>query len=681
MALSPEQLSPPSREQRVRRISRSQDDGPSPDLHLSNGHLPGLLSSGAATSSASSETSAAPPLYTLEPYERPPRRHRNRQSGGSPVAPASKRKRTVQLLPDALVPTVPHTKYYTIKSSTDANLRGLNIFKVDAELRAHLHGDPVSISDSPDGSITVEVRSADQGSLLLSLPSLVGESVTVGPHQRFNEVQGVVICDRLRGYSDEVVLAGLSAQGVTRVRRMLKRINGELTPTNAFILTFHGTSLPDRIRIRSGQLERVRPYVPLPRRCFNCQRFGHLGRACRSQTATCASCGRTAHGKDACATPAHCVNCSGAHPATDRSCPRYLLEKEILSLKTRDKLSFKDARERAMQLFLRPGITYASVLKAPLAATNSARIASASTSNTLSHPEVPVVFGRPPQQRERTERRNDHDRKFTFRRWDVRHDVHAGDTQRASAAAGSAASDTSTATSTFAVAADATSAVSADAAATSTVGAGGTAVVNSHAAVSLADPLHTQTSSVSVASSLPPPSPLPSSTSCHPPPPSPTPPVKPSRASSPATPPILRPQVHSPPSHLGLTQTTSSGSLSQGRRVSPSVDTPLRRVDGDVGACRLDVTFDTDTEEDVPLAASSTPCGRPPISPPPSIHSIENKEKPKFVKLSSLGRGSSRSPAGGGGPSSQKQPKSANPSHNRGSAGPKQTKKFKSWRT
>ncbi|CAN8025303.1 unnamed protein product, partial [Ixodes persulcatus] len=51
------------------------------------------------------------------------------------------------------------------------------------------------------------------------------------------------------------------------------------------------------------------PYVPNPRRCFKCQRFGHGSQNCRGK-ATCAKWGKNDHSADSCSNEAHCVNCT-----------------------------------------------------------------------------------------------------------------------------------------------------------------------------------------------------------------------------------------------------------------------------------------------------------------------------------------------------------------------------------
>ena len=98
--------------------------------------------------------------------------------------------------------------------------------------------------------------------------------------------------------------------------------------------------------MKAGYLHcRVRPYVPNPQRCFRCQRFGHGSRSCRGRN-TCAKCASTDHAADLCENEIKCANCDGAHPAYSRGCPICKQEKEILSLRAKDNLSYPEAKKR-----------------------------------------------------------------------------------------------------------------------------------------------------------------------------------------------------------------------------------------------------------------------------------------------------------------------------------------------
>lgn len=232
------------------------------------------------------------------------------------------------------------------------------------------------------GDLLVEVENGTQSAALLDLNKISEYRVSVTPHRTLNNCQGVISEDDLLESSNEEILEGLSSQGVTAVRRILLRKDGNERPTKHIVLTFSSTVLPQSIK--AGYLHcKVRPYVPNPRRCFKCQRFGHGSATCRGKT-TCAKCACTDHPTDTCgsSTP-KCINCTGAHPAYSRSCPKFKEEKEILTLKTKENLSYHEARKRFS--FLQGG-TYA---EAAVRGTRSLSKASVGTQYSLRDTECP----------------------------------------------------------------------------------------------------------------------------------------------------------------------------------------------------------------------------------------------------------------------------------------------------
>jgi hypothetical protein len=57
------------------------------------------------------------------------------------------------------------------------------------------------------------------------------------------------------------------------------------------------------------------------KRCFRCQRFGHLAWACK-ETPRCGHCAGQ-HERERCppGVRARCLDCNGEHPTGDRQCP------------------------------------------------------------------------------------------------------------------------------------------------------------------------------------------------------------------------------------------------------------------------------------------------------------------------------------------------------------------------
>merc|ERR1712148_24592 len=77
----------------------------------------------------------------------------------------------------------------------------------------------------------------------------------------------------------------------------------------------------------------------------------------------CVYCGQEAIHEPKCLNPPHCSNCYEAHPASSKSCRVYEFEKEISTLKTEERISFKEARSRVRKNFVMKDSTFAEVLR------------------------------------------------------------------------------------------------------------------------------------------------------------------------------------------------------------------------------------------------------------------------------------------------------------------------------
>ena len=125
-----------------------------------------------------------------------------------------------------------------------------------------------------------------QGQKLLTMKTLVKETVTVQPRVRFNVSQGVITSSSLKDYSEEQIVEGLTDQGVSKAYRIKRKTDqGNPIPTNSLLLNFNSSIPPEKVRIWAGYFERVRQYIHLPRRCFRCQGYGHTSQNCRSSKA------------------------------------------------------------------------------------------------------------------------------------------------------------------------------------------------------------------------------------------------------------------------------------------------------------------------------------------------------------------------------------------------------------
>ena len=197
----------------------------------------------------------------------------------------------------------------------------------------------------------------DRGKRLVTLP------ISVSAHRTKNFSRGIIYCADLEGVTDEDIAEGLSDYGVVSARRIKSRRAGTPVATHNVILTFNQVDTPRDVKVGFVRV-RVRPYIPSPMRCFKCLRFGHTKEFCRNKE-TCGKCAATDHtGADCTAEDKRCVNCGPnqtPHSAFDKACPAFLKEKEIVSIKFTERVTFREAREKYEANH--PQRSYASVTK------------------------------------------------------------------------------------------------------------------------------------------------------------------------------------------------------------------------------------------------------------------------------------------------------------------------------
>ena len=163
----------------------------------------------------------------------------------------------------------------------------------------------------------------------------------VSIHPALNSSRGVICCRDLAGMTETDIRDELSEQGVTLVKRVRRKEEGQEKDTNTLFLTFCNASLPKDIRI--GYLRvKVDPFIPNPLRCFKCQKYRHGAQRC-SSAAVCPKYALEHEGP--CTNPTKCVNCEGAHPSSTKDCNMWKLEKEIGKVKTEEECSYPDARK------------------------------------------------------------------------------------------------------------------------------------------------------------------------------------------------------------------------------------------------------------------------------------------------------------------------------------------------
>lgn len=113
------------------------------------------------------------------------------------------------------------------------------------------------------------------------------------------------------------------------------------------LFTFDRYQPPTTVEIARYKVK-VQEYIPNPMRCRNCQLLGHTSKRC-TKTKTCENCNLPPHDREQCSRTM-CANCSDAHPSSSKTCPKYLQNKEILTIKTRNKCSMAEAKRTYNQM-------------------------------------------------------------------------------------------------------------------------------------------------------------------------------------------------------------------------------------------------------------------------------------------------------------------------------------------
>ncbi|GBL79781.1 hypothetical protein AVEN_21092-1 [Araneus ventricosus] len=244
-------------------------------------------------------------------------------------------------------------------SQSNETFHGVSPFLVEKALTSSI-GDAKSTKKLRSGDL-IEVESPKQAKEITKLKSLSTIPVNVKPHATLNSSKGVISCGELLNESEDKITEELKSQGVIHVRRITIRRNGQLLNTKHLILTFDSNKLPEHIKAGYMRLS-VRTYIPNPLRCFKCQRFGHSKTSCRG-TLTCARCAEVGHESTDCTRTEKCVNCKGEHTSFSRNCFAWGQEKEIISMKIKNRISYQEARKLIKSRTPTPGNSYVSAVK------------------------------------------------------------------------------------------------------------------------------------------------------------------------------------------------------------------------------------------------------------------------------------------------------------------------------
>jgi hypothetical protein len=208
-----------------------------------------------------------------------------------------------------------------------------------------------NISKLRNGSLLIRTHTKTQSQELKKLNTIMNCSVEIKSHPTLNQTQGTIFAPDLMHLSSEELTEDWTNQGhkIKKVYRFQRKEDGIFKLTPKLLITFDGLNLPETIwhgfRRYSTQI-----FIPNPMRCFKCNKIDHTGKNYRSQFDTCVICSGEKHQLPCNNTP-KCVNCSENHPANSPNCIIYKIAKETITIKTQEKCSYREAKQRAEEKF------------------------------------------------------------------------------------------------------------------------------------------------------------------------------------------------------------------------------------------------------------------------------------------------------------------------------------------
>ena len=192
-------------------------------------------------------------------------------------------------------------------------------------------------------SLLIDVHDDDSCLALLKTTEVDDIPVTIREtNYELTTSKGTIDLSIFPNMSESDLLKETKNQGVLEVRQIVHTSNSKNNPTNLFVVTFNTQDPPLKLKVDHLSLH-VDSRIPNPLRCFGCQWYGHTADQCLRDP-ICARCSQPGHDSKNCQEPPLCFHCRSDHPAYDRSCPMYKIEKLILEKRFRDKVPFKEAR-------------------------------------------------------------------------------------------------------------------------------------------------------------------------------------------------------------------------------------------------------------------------------------------------------------------------------------------------
>lgn len=212
-------------------------------------------------------------------------------------------------------------------------------------------GSPVSdIKPLRNGDLLVKCLDRPHMNQLLELKKLgdfpVNCKIPISETSSVGVIYGV--CPDL---TDEEIKNEISSQGVkTFYHLKSKNYTGTNTRPTTLKLIFLSKELPKYVQIGFKKY-RIKPFIPPPIRCYNCNRWGHISKDCKGHK-KCVKCGEN-HDRSECENEPKCGNCGEKHSAAYKGCIKRKEAIKINEIRSTERIS----RSKAVEILK----SYASV--------------------------------------------------------------------------------------------------------------------------------------------------------------------------------------------------------------------------------------------------------------------------------------------------------------------------------
>lgn len=216
----------------------------------------------------------------------------------------------------------------------------INPLKITKALHAAVG--TVQVTPVRDGSLLIGCYNAAQRDKLLAMSEMDGKKIKCTYWER-KKLELGVITDVSTDLPCEDIMSNVSGANVVKCRRLMFTRDRIKKESLSVLLFFDEKVLPTRIRVGYMSFQ-VRPYIPPPLRCFNCQKFGHVAAICRGKR-RCGKCGGEDHEYGQCkeGTSVKCCNCGGSHSAAYKGCQAHKKASEVQRVKVEEKLTYAEA--------------------------------------------------------------------------------------------------------------------------------------------------------------------------------------------------------------------------------------------------------------------------------------------------------------------------------------------------